>query len=161
MIVVADTGPLNYLILIESADILPRLYEHVCIPSAVERELNATATPEPVRSWIEHPPTWVRRVDPARSAPELGLDAGETQAISLALELHCDLLIDDSKGKRTARSLGIQTIGALGLLRAAARVGAVDLLTALDRLQVTSFRAPPELVTYLCEEEIRRRERRP
>ena len=32
MIVVSDTSPLNYLILIELQDILPKLFERVLIP---------------------------------------------------------------------------------------------------------------------------------
>ena len=39
MIVIADTSPLNYLVLIGEADILQRLYRRVVIPEAVLREL--------------------------------------------------------------------------------------------------------------------------
>jgi predicted nucleic acid-binding protein len=31
-IVVADTGPLNYLVLIEAIDLLPKLFDLVCVP---------------------------------------------------------------------------------------------------------------------------------
>jgi len=34
--VIADTGPLNYLILIEAASILPRLFATVLFPTAVK-----------------------------------------------------------------------------------------------------------------------------
>ena len=39
MIVVADTTPLNYLVLIEAVQLLPRLYQRVLIPPAVRDEL--------------------------------------------------------------------------------------------------------------------------
>ncbi len=39
MIVVADTTPLNYLVLIEEAHLLPRLFGDVLIPPAVFEEL--------------------------------------------------------------------------------------------------------------------------
>jgi predicted nucleic acid-binding protein len=39
MIVVSNTSPLNYLILIEAIDILPRLFGTLAIPSAVCQEL--------------------------------------------------------------------------------------------------------------------------
>jgi predicted nucleic acid-binding protein len=39
MIVIADTSPLNYLVLIGEADILQRLYGRVVIPEGVLREL--------------------------------------------------------------------------------------------------------------------------
>ncbi len=38
MIVIADSTPLRYLVEIEYADILPKLFGHVLIPDAVLRE---------------------------------------------------------------------------------------------------------------------------
>jgi|ERR1051325_893956 predicted nucleic acid-binding protein len=57
--VVADTGPLNYLILIEAVDVLPRLFSPVSIPPGVRDELSHPKAPTPVRSWMSHPPTWL------------------------------------------------------------------------------------------------------
>lgn len=45
MIVVADTTPINYLILIEEIDLLPKLYGRVIIPRAVNEELMRSRTP--------------------------------------------------------------------------------------------------------------------
>jgi predicted nucleic acid-binding protein len=36
-VVVADTGPLNYLVLIGESDILPKLFEAVFVPEAALR----------------------------------------------------------------------------------------------------------------------------
>lgn len=44
------------------------------------------------------------------------VDEGESQAIVLAKEIHTDLLLIDEKGTSLARSLGIKTIGLLGVL---------------------------------------------
>jgi predicted nucleic acid-binding protein len=49
VIVVADTSPLNYLILIDQADLLPSLFGEVLLPHAVHRELQHPKTPERVR----------------------------------------------------------------------------------------------------------------
>jgi predicted nucleic acid-binding protein len=38
-LVVADSGPLNYLVLIETIDVLPRLFEQILVPTAVYDEL--------------------------------------------------------------------------------------------------------------------------
>jgi len=38
MIVVSDTSPINYLVLIERHDLLPELFQRVLIPDAVHRE---------------------------------------------------------------------------------------------------------------------------
>jgi hypothetical protein len=40
MIVVADTGPVNYLVLIQEADLLSRFCGQVILPPAVWEELN-------------------------------------------------------------------------------------------------------------------------
>lgn len=50
-VVVADTSPLNYLILIEATDVLPRLYGSVVVPRQVIAELTATEAPDSVRAW--------------------------------------------------------------------------------------------------------------
>ena len=41
-LVIADTSPINYLILIEHIDILPALFEKVILPSVVRDELTAS-----------------------------------------------------------------------------------------------------------------------
>ena len=50
--VVTDTSPINYLILIGYVDVLPVLHGDVVIPQAVARELRDPRTPELVRQWI-------------------------------------------------------------------------------------------------------------
>ncbi len=50
-LVVADTGPINYLILIEHIDLLPALFTTVILPFAGEGELAARSYPSAVRNW--------------------------------------------------------------------------------------------------------------
>jgi predicted nucleic acid-binding protein len=52
MIVIADTTPLHYLVLIDRVQILPQLYGRVLIPLAVWDELQRPETPEAVRAWV-------------------------------------------------------------------------------------------------------------
>jgi predicted nucleic acid-binding protein len=101
MIVVSDTTPLNYLVLIGQAHLLHDLYGVVTLPQAVHRELQREDTPEQVRTWIANRPEWleVRQV----STPDLSLNlgAGEREAITLAGQLKADLiLMDDRKARR-------------------------------------------------------------
>jgi len=49
MIVVSDTTPLNYLVLVGKQDILRLLFGQVIVPEAVMRELQAAAAPPEVR----------------------------------------------------------------------------------------------------------------
>ena len=155
MIVVADTTPINYLILIEEIDILTKLYGRVVIPYAVRDELLRPRAPIRVREWTERPPGWLdvltsnRESDPTLSR----LDAGERAAITLAEELAADqLIVDDSFARRIAESRGLSAIGTLGVLQEAAELGLLDLRTAFQRLQQTTFHVSPALLAKLLAE---------
>lgn len=100
MIVVSDTTPLNYLILIGQIDLLPHLYGQVIVPTAVAHELQHLRAPATVRAWMGSPPAWleIRDVDVAEEPGTL-LDAGELAALALAELLQANiLLMDDRKG---------------------------------------------------------------
>jgi len=59
MLVVADSSPLHYLVLIEAIEVLPALYSRVIAPPAVMEELSHPRTPHAVRVWIAQPPAWL------------------------------------------------------------------------------------------------------
>jgi predicted nucleic acid-binding protein len=126
--IVADTTPLNYLVLIQAADILPELYRTVLIPPAVKAELAHANTPAVVRAWISQPPAWLEVVSlkqPIDSALE-HLDAGEREAISLASELQAILLLmDERDGVTIARHGGLKVVGTLAALDLAPAHGLV------------------------------------
>ena len=58
-VVVSDTSPIRYLVLIGEADLLERLYGRILIPHAVSVELQTQQTPEAVRTWMHAAPSWV------------------------------------------------------------------------------------------------------
>ena len=93
MIVVSDTTPLNYLILIESVHVLPALFGRVYAPSAVIHELAHPRSPEPVRRWTDSLPEWLTVQEPTRIDPSLRLGSGEAAAIALAEELKADWVL--------------------------------------------------------------------
>ena len=156
MRVVADTGPLNYLILIDQIDLLPRLFGGVIIPRAVRFELDQPATPTVVRSWIANPPPWLSispRPPGDENAGLARLDDGERAAVILAGSLGADLiLMDDRDGVSAARDLGFAVTGTLGLLDRAARRGMVDLDAAFLALRTTSFRVRRALLDSIAAE---------
>lgn len=121
-LVIADTGPVNYLILIGYIDLLPRLFEKVTLPAAVQDELMDIGAPPEVRSWASDPPVWVELLEThGVKRGFVGLGEGEAAVIALAELLHADLLlIDERKGVRAARSQGFRVTGTLGLLEMAA-----------------------------------------
>ena len=143
MIVVADSGPLHYLILLEHIELLRRFYGQVLVPEPVARELSAAGAPDIVREWIAKPPTWVdvRPVTPeALSMITDDLDLGERAAIALAETMHADLLlIDEAAGRAEARRRHLRVTGTLGVLRSGAEQGLVNVPDLLERLKATSF----------------------
>lgn len=153
-LVVADTGPLNYLVLIGASDILPKLFATVVVPEAVCAELRHPRTPASVRAWAMRPPAWID-VRPVPAAafddPALGaLDAGERAALALARIIHADLvLMDDRAGVVAARKFGFAVIGTLGVLDLAAHRRLIDIGDALTRLKATNFRYRPEIIDAL------------
>lgn len=52
MIVVADSGPLHYLIQLEHIELLRRFYGQVLVPEPVAGGLSAAAAPAVVREWM-------------------------------------------------------------------------------------------------------------
>jgi predicted nucleic acid-binding protein len=152
VIVVSDTSPINYLILIGRVDLLPSLYGTVAIPEAVHRELKRGVSPERVRSWALNLPEWVQVHQVLEGEVDTDLDVGEAEAIALAHALRADLLlIDDRKGRLIATEQELEVTGVLGVLLDAAERGLLDLPVAVNDLLKTTFRAKPQLLQTLLE----------
>jgi predicted nucleic acid-binding protein len=135
MIVVSDTTPLNYLILIDSVDVLPALFGRVYAPSAVIRELAHPRSPEPVRRWADSPPAWLAVQEPTRIDPSLRLGPGEAAAIALAEELAADwVLMDERRGSREAERRGFRVAGTLVIIEEAGANNLLDYDEARNRL---------------------------
>lgn len=153
MTVISNTSPLNYLKLIDLQDILPALFGRVLIPEAVWHELSSPAAPQPVRDWLSAKPSWLDRRVVAQISSDLHqLDSGEREAIALAQSLDASLvLLDERRGRKMAKGLGLVVSGTLGVLDLAARRGLVDLEDAFSRLEQTTFRATPRLLRHIQE----------
>ena len=120
MLVVSDTSPIANLLLANHLDLLRDLFEQVVVPPKVDAEIRRLAELGEDISVYEAS-LWIKIAVPSSSAQVArfseSLDAGESEAIALALELRCDfLLIDERKGTQIARAEGLQTIGLLGVL---------------------------------------------
>jgi predicted nucleic acid-binding protein len=160
MIVISDTTPLNYLILIERENLLYELFGKVIIPQAVFDELSASGASEKVRRWVEKLPFWieVRQTVLIPDASLDTLDAGEKEAILLAQELLADLLlVDDGQARLAATNLGIKITGTLGILDRAAQEKLINLPETLDALQKTSFHVSDDLIQKLLRDDAARK----
>lgn len=127
MIVVSDTSPFTALLATGQSDILPKLFDEVIVPEAVRVELlrNHTRLPEWLHVGGVKDTTRVKRYLES-------VDAGEAEAIELALELRADrLLIDERKGRNLAVQEGLSVIGLLGVVLLAKRKGLIPSARAL------------------------------
>ncbi len=142
MIVVSDTSPLNYLILLDQIEFLPRLFGRVIVPSAVLTEMRDRNAPQRVQAWAANPPSWVDL------PPAIHLDAtlnqalgpGEREAISLALQIGADfVLVDELLGRLEAKRRNLKVTGTLGLLLEIALIEKYDLAQILRQLRAFGF----------------------
>lgn len=157
MIVIADTGPINYLVRIGEIEVLPRLYGRIVVPPSVRRELEAAGAPTAVRQWMAAPPQWLEvrapRLRPDAELIGANLDAGERDAILLAQEFGADeIIIDDLAGRREAERRRLHFTGTLGVLRIASKRRLLDFRSALHALRRTNFHVSQTLLDRLLAE---------
>lgn len=157
-VVVADTTPINYLILTGRPDILGLLFAEVLIPEAVLTELRHPKAPAAVNRWLQEPPAWLRVMRVRQVDETMQLGKGETEAISLALERQVKVvLMDERRGRAVAEARGLLAVGTLNLIDLADEQRLCDGIKLLNDLRQTTFRADAGLLERL---EARMRARR-
>ena len=139
MIVVSDTSPLRCLAHLGLLDLLRVLYGQVLVPPAVANELLFAKPQFPAIDVTTLPFVQVQGPHSQQSVqPHLSLlDAGEAEALALAVEVGANLvLIDERHGDAVAKQLGLVTIGTLGVLLRGKTAGHVVVVGPLiDQLQ--------------------------
>jgi predicted nucleic acid-binding protein len=132
-IVIADTSCLIVLTKVNALPVLESLYGQIYITEEVATEFG-----ESLPEWIK-----VEKVKDKRYYQILSamLDPGEASSIALALEMKNVLLIvDEFKGRREARRLGIEITGTLGVLVKAKQKGLIkELRPMLNQLNLAGF----------------------
>jgi len=138
--VVSDTSSLIALHQIGQLSLLETIFGSVLIPPAVAREAPSIERP----AWL-----LVCSLEKPLAPPIVGagLGPGETEAISLALELRAErVILDDLPARVLAQRLGIPLIGTLGILLAAKRRGLVTAIREpIDTLRAGGFRVATDL----------------
>jgi predicted nucleic acid-binding protein len=126
MILVADASALIALAVCDSLPLLDSIFGQVITPEAVFSEVTLADKPQSdrLRSYLTGK---VRAVDMQRYVfLDAFADIGETAAMLLYKEVSADyLLIDDRRGRKVAKINQIKTIGSLGVLLQAKRMGFV------------------------------------
>ncbi|MDR2841400.1 MAG: DUF3368 domain-containing protein [Paludibacter sp.] len=141
--VITDTSCLIALTKTDAIDLLRQLYDEVVITEDILAEFG-----EPIPEWIKVKSVTNKNY---QLLLEGALDRGESSAIALSIELGDVLLIiDDLKGRKEAKRLGLKITGTLGLLFNAKKRGFIPALKPyLDKLQTVDFRISPVIVTEL------------
>lgn len=156
MVVVADTSPINYLVLIGQIDLLTGLYARILIPPAVLAELKHPLAPKPVRDWACDTPKWLEVLSPKDSLTLAQLDLGETEAIALATEMHAEvLLIDEQAGRQEAVRRGLRVAGTLSVLDEADQAGLVSFDQAVAQLRKATFRVSQAVISEIMQKRSR------
>ena len=159
MRIVSNASPLVNLARIGKLDLLRELYGKLLIPEAVWREVVVDGAGQPgadevkEADWIEKRPAKNKQLVQALMQE---LDAGEAEAIALALEAGADLLLmDEHLGRETARHLKLRFIGLVGILIAAKHKGLVPAIKpCLDALRdLAGFRIKDSLYSRILKDE--------
>jgi predicted nucleic acid-binding protein len=120
MAVIVDTSCLIILSKIGKIDYLKRLFREILIPQSVLNEFGET-----IPDFIE---VYQEPIDiNILQRSQVSLDEGETEVIALAIEKNAEgVVIDEKKGRKVAKRMGLKVIGTLGLLALANTKGIVE-----------------------------------
>lgn len=151
-IIIADTSCLIVLDKIGYLDLLNKIFGEIVITQQV-REQYGKILP----SWvlIEEP----KKPNSNQKILETTLDKGEASSIALAMGYENPLLImDESKGRKIAKGLGLHVTGTLGILIIAKSKNLIPAIKPIiERIKSTNFRISTELeelILVKCEEKI-------
>ena len=117
MIIVSDSSPLICFAILGMLDVLNDIIKKIVVPTAVYEEIAVPKKPysEEIKLFLKD------RVIPVENKVAVKLlekevDPGEAEAIVLAVEKNIsDILIDDPKGRKAARTHGLFPLGTIGI----------------------------------------------
>lgn len=155
-IVVADAGPLIGISRVGRLPLLRDLYGTLLIPEQVREELRLSSNKPGSHAVLEAmQDRWICCVPicDVNQAFRLGrfIDAGEAEAIQLAIEQQAELLlIDDRRGRKAAQKRGVPIIGTGGMLVVAKKAGLLDnIAPVIAALTQAGYRLSPLLSEHI------------
>ena len=122
--IICNATPLINFASISCLDILKSLFTEIVIPQAVYSDTVESGFPNSETILKEIEAGWlnVKLVEEMPESIPLALDAGEREAIALALsEQKPRVILDKKRDKKVAQELGLNVIGTLGILILAKR----------------------------------------
>jgi len=138
-VIISDTSCLILLDKIQELDLLRKLYGQIITTQIVVEEFGGQL------------PEWIIIRSPKdvknQLILEMYLDKGEASAIAVAMEeAECLLIIDELKGRKIAKQLGLAITETLGLIIEAKSSGYIEFVRPLlDKIKQTNFRLSEQL----------------
>lgn len=138
-IIVSDSSSLILFIKIGELDLLQKVFGKIHVTKVVADEIGVTL------------PYWVEIMDlDATYYSDLHnyLDRGEASSLALTIKNKDSLLIiDEKKGRKIAKELGVSITGSLGIILLSKQLGYVEKVKpVLDKIRTTNFRINPQLI---------------
>lgn len=141
--VVSDSTTLILLQKLKRWDLLSNLFELVYIPPKVAYEVDVKQILD-VDFIKRHTVKDKKTVELLK----ITLDDGESEAIALALQLGLPLIIDEKKGRKSAKLMGVAVVGFVGILLQNIKLGLLQKSQALEIIrdaEVAGMRMSAEL----------------
>lgn len=127
-LVIADSGPIFSLALINKLDILNALFEDIRIPTAVWNEITYDKSKQDFHIIYNFFKDKTFQISGLNELTFV-MDYGESESLILYKELNADyLLIDDKKARNIAENMDINCIGLIGVLSIAKDKGLIKQL---------------------------------
>lgn len=150
--IIADSSPIISLAIIDKIELIEKIFEEVLIPQEVFDEITFLEKPysEKLKEYFKNKIVRVKNLTALEILKD-EIDAGEAEAIILALELGVkEILIDDFKGRKRAELKGLNVYGTFGLLIEAKKMKLVDnVKELLDKMIENKIRIGKELYEHI------------
>lgn len=154
MIIVADTGPLIALSLLDKIPDIHDLYTTIYVPEGVIRE--ATHAPDKIgvtqiQSALAAGQLTAITAEPSEALQrfKILLDLGESEALAIAQQLEATALIDEKRGRQVAKAHGIAVTGTVAVLIQAKHHGKITAIKPLlMQLNQHGYRLSPALIQH-------------
>ncbi|MGE5340825.1 MAG: DUF3368 domain-containing protein [Candidatus Omnitrophota bacterium] len=145
MIIVSDTSVLIAFYSIGKLGLLKAIFNEVLVPEGVSIELANEEHSFKLEDWIK-----VRKITNSDlfMSFHLNLDKGESEALTLAIEMHPDyILLDDKEARKIAKTIGLNVIGTVGILLLAKKKGLIlKVMEEIEKLEtLINFRLSNDL----------------
>lgn len=155
-VIIADSGPLISLAIINQLDLLKQLFKRVIIPPAVWDEVTVKGRDMPGALAVSQV-TWFEFKIPEQQILKplsILIDPGESEAIALAqMIIESIVLLDDARARRVAERFDVPRIGTLGILRRAKINGLINNIKPyIDHLKENNIYMADNLVNAILKD---------